>query len=786
MMMAITEQRPKLRFEVGDRLECWCNEQWLLGVVVDLWWAHSGWPPGHAAPYQIQLQDGSLVFAPQDTEQYVREAAPLLEGQSDEPRRSGGHSYSPPAPAMLSEEISWRKATAPSGQPYWYHPVTKETRWDEPAEDEPGGARAISTGVVHMLGGSAAVRSRTGAPGTVPYQGASPLPAEVREAAAEGEVARVTAWLCEAPGQVNAVGPGGRTALMAAAHGPRGSAAVRVLVSAGASLEAKDQHGCTALLLAAVRGRAAAAEVLLAAGADADATDAHGGTALHFAAFLGHLAVAKALVTAGADSSVRHPKAAMTAEEMAREAGHDSVLAVLRQGVADAKAAVGAAGEGGGRDGCGGGDGSADGGGSGGAGGSGLVWLSSPAAGALAEAMGPHASLLAANARSVALAQHARKSPRVLPAALATPAGAAQPALVSLWLQQGGHPDADAIDLPTADGTPDRLLALAASVGADVPLQLLIAAKASLDACDAKGRSALVWAASGGHGSAVALLLHAGASPAVTDLKGSTALHAAASAGADVAVEALLQAGAAKDLQDGEGRTALQLAKKAGHTAVVRLLQLPDRPAKPPDLEGQTGKKRDGRPSSDETASPATAGKAGSLGGEAQAGSSSPPLALFQAISQAAESAQAEAAWLKSLQAWMAAGGDVDAYETSMGRTLLMFAAQENRLQAAQALLRSGANPDVISVQGAMRTSRPGCSALVLAAASGFAEMIKLLLQVRLGREGWAGAEVRGEVHTGGGGGRPGHSRAQEERECVNGPWTALSRLVHRHLRSPR
>jgi hypothetical protein len=103
-----------------------------------------------------------------------------------------------------------------------------------------------------------------------------------------------------------------------------------------------------------------------------------------------------------------------------------------------------------------------------------------------------------------------------------------------------------------------------------------------------------------------------------------------------------------------------------------------------------------------------------------------------------------------------------------MGRTLLMFAAPHNRLKAAEELLKAGANPDVISAQGSVRASRPGCSALMLAAASGWAEMVKLLLEVRLGRD--EGGRGEGDIA----GHRPGPTieriRAGGRQPAVTGP----------------
>ena len=97
---------------------------------------------------------------------------------------------------------------------------------------------------------------------------------------------------------------------------------------------------------------------------------------------------------------------------------------------------------------------------------------------------------------------------------------------------------------------------------------------------------------------------------------------------------------------------------------------------------------------------------------------------------QLGRSPEDERTWTDKLDAWLKAGGDVDAFEPSMGRTLLMFAAQENRPGAVRLLLAAGASPDIIAVHGSLQTTRPGCSALVLAGANGSATIVELLLEV--------------------------------------------------------
>ena len=62
-----------LRFKVGDRVKC-CGgpNHWESGTVIKLWW----WQ-GFYAPYQVELDEGRLIFAPEDSDRCIRrEVAP--------------------------------------------------------------------------------------------------------------------------------------------------------------------------------------------------------------------------------------------------------------------------------------------------------------------------------------------------------------------------------------------------------------------------------------------------------------------------------------------------------------------------------------------------------------------------------------------------------------------------------------------------------------------------------------------------------------------------------------
>ena len=60
---------PPLRFAVGDRVRCKTGARsWKRGQIVKLHYREESWPQGEVAPYQIQLDAGVLIFAPEDSD----------------------------------------------------------------------------------------------------------------------------------------------------------------------------------------------------------------------------------------------------------------------------------------------------------------------------------------------------------------------------------------------------------------------------------------------------------------------------------------------------------------------------------------------------------------------------------------------------------------------------------------------------------------------------------------------------------------------------------------------
>ena len=65
-----------LRFTVGERVRCRVSQsEWAPGCIAQLWYREPDWPEGRLVPYQVELDDGRLIFAPLDKDELIRAAA---------------------------------------------------------------------------------------------------------------------------------------------------------------------------------------------------------------------------------------------------------------------------------------------------------------------------------------------------------------------------------------------------------------------------------------------------------------------------------------------------------------------------------------------------------------------------------------------------------------------------------------------------------------------------------------------------------------------------------------
>lgn len=105
--------------------------------------------------------------------------------------------------------------------------------------------------------------------------------------------------------------------------------ALRALIDAGGSLDARDQYGDTALICAASTGRLGNVQLLVDAGADLEVRDTGGRTALMWAASGDHAGILESLIRADASVNATGGSRARTALMIAAERGCENAARVL-------------------------------------------------------------------------------------------------------------------------------------------------------------------------------------------------------------------------------------------------------------------------------------------------------------------------------------------------------------------------------------------------------------------------------------------------------------------------
>jgi len=69
------KKKKLLRFALGDKVKCKTGDTaWSGGEVVALMYRDEFMPPGMVAPYQVKLDDGSLIYAPADEDEVIKKA----------------------------------------------------------------------------------------------------------------------------------------------------------------------------------------------------------------------------------------------------------------------------------------------------------------------------------------------------------------------------------------------------------------------------------------------------------------------------------------------------------------------------------------------------------------------------------------------------------------------------------------------------------------------------------------------------------------------------------------
>jgi len=130
----------------------------------------------------------------------------------------------------------------------------------------------------------------------------------------------------------------GRDSMFCLAGGRGDAEMVKLMLDRGAAIEAKDEDGWTAIMLAAYNGHTEIVKMLLDRGAAVEARDADGNTALMWAAMEGHTATVGLLLDWGAAVECKDGYTALMAA--ARNGQTETVKLLLERGV-DVKAKMG-------------------------------------------------------------------------------------------------------------------------------------------------------------------------------------------------------------------------------------------------------------------------------------------------------------------------------------------------------------------------------------------------------------------------------------------------------------
>uniref|UniRef100_A0A8D8S2F0 Ankyrin repeat domain-containing protein 50 n=1 Tax=Cacopsylla melanoneura TaxID=428564 RepID=A0A8D8S2F0_9HEMI len=435
-------------------------------------------------------------------------------------------------------------------------------------------------------------------------------------------------------------------------------------------LELEDNHGQTALNVAAHQGFLEAVQILLEAGANINHTDVEGWTSLRSAAWGGHSSVVKLLLDSGADVNCSD-MGGRTALRAAAWGGHLEVVKLLLAGRANVNDAD-----------------------------------SEGRTALIASAYMGHADIVSAILEYDADINQQDNDGRTAlsVAALCVPSADGYAKVVNILLEKGakvdhedkegmtpllvaafeGHRDvceilleneADQDHIDKSGRTP---LWAAASMGHAACVALLLFWGAYVDTIDAEGRTVLSVAAAQGNIDVVNQLLDRGLDEQHRDNCGWTPLHYAAIEGHEEVCRALLEAGAKVDQVDNDGRAPLILASQDGHLSLVEMFL--------DEYEANVNQKsHDGR----------TALRVAALEGH-----------------------------MKVVQCLLGHGADPNIKDAD-GRSTLYILALENRLPMAEYFM----DPGRVDVEC---TDFEGRTALHVSAWQGHVEMVEILL--RLGR----------------------------------------------------
>lgn len=140
---------------------------------------------------------------------------------------------------------------------------------------------------------------------------------------------------------LNAKNNHGYTALMLAALGGGTRLEIaKLLIASGADLNIKNSNsGETTLILAALSNELEVVKLLIELGADINIQDAKGYTALIFAASFNRLEIIKLLIEAGADLNIKN-ELGCTALILAKKFGHEEIAKLIKEKIEKIKKEV--------------------------------------------------------------------------------------------------------------------------------------------------------------------------------------------------------------------------------------------------------------------------------------------------------------------------------------------------------------------------------------------------------------------------------------------------------------
>ncbi|OAQ58085.2 ankyrin repeat domain-containing protein [Pochonia chlamydosporia 170] len=304
-------------------------------------------------------------------------------------------------------------------------------------------------------------------------------------------------------------------------------AVVKLLLEAGADIEAEDKWGRTSLSWAAENGHDAVVRQLLEKDANVEAKDNYDRTPLSWAAENGHETVVRLLLDGLADVEARDDYG-QTPLSWSAENGNEAIVRLLLEELADVEA----------RDNYGQ---------------TPLLWAAKKGHEAIVK-------LLLEKDVDIEARDYYGQTPLT-------------------WAARNGHGAVVGLlqkdaDIDAKDNYYGRTpLSWAALNGHETVVSLLLQKGADVEVKSNSGQTPLSWAAENGNEAVVRLLLEKGANIEVKDNSSRVSLSWAAKKGHEAVVRLLLEKGADVEAKDDYGQTPLSLAVENWHDTIVRLLQ---------------------------------------------------------------------------------------------------------------------------------------------------------------------------------------------------------------------